>query len=205
MGDRLKRAREQSRRFDSARKAGQFFYPGTAGTTYMAHENGQNDYGPEEAARYAKVYRKSAGWLLTGEGPEEPPSADDAPDRRPVRLVGYVSAGSDAHFVPAGDLGEVDAEDLAVSPNTVAVEVRGNSLGRNWNGATVFYDHVEQRVTDNLVGSLVVAGLDDGRIVIKWLQKGSRRGRYHLVSDTEPPILDAKIVWAAKAKNVRPR
>lgn len=35
-------------------------------STYRAHENGQNDFGVEEAERYAKFYRISAAWLLTG-------------------------------------------------------------------------------------------------------------------------------------------
>ncbi|HVI30435.1 XRE family transcriptional regulator [Hansschlegelia sp.] len=37
-------------------------------STYMAHENGQNGIRPEPATKYAKAYRVSAAWLLTGEG-----------------------------------------------------------------------------------------------------------------------------------------
>jgi transcriptional regulator with XRE-family HTH domain len=35
-------------------------------STYSAHENGQNDYGPEVAENYAKAFRTSAKWLLLG-------------------------------------------------------------------------------------------------------------------------------------------
>jgi len=207
MGDRLKKARIQSGRFESARKAGQYFFPGTSGSTYMAHENGQNEYSAEDAARYAKAYRTTAGWLLTGQGPELPPEAENESSGRQVPLVGYVAAGSRAHFEPAGHLGEVDPGEIAITPQTVAVEVRGNSLGANWSGSKIFYDDridVPARFPE-LIGSLCIVGLDDGRILVKWLQKGSRRGRYHLVSETEPPIFDVKLEWAAKVRNVVPK
>ena len=37
-------------------------------STYAAHENGQNGFDPETALRYAKAFKASASWLLTGEG-----------------------------------------------------------------------------------------------------------------------------------------
>lgn len=36
-------------------------------STYSAHENGQNDFGPSEAAQYANVFKSKARWLLLGE------------------------------------------------------------------------------------------------------------------------------------------
>jgi phage repressor protein C with HTH and peptisase S24 domain len=35
-------------------------------STYMAHENGQNEFDTENAAIYAKAYKTSAEWLLLG-------------------------------------------------------------------------------------------------------------------------------------------
>lgn len=66
MGDRLKRARQNH--FESARRAALRF--GWPPSTYAAHENGQNDFSPEDAKKYAKAFKTSASWLLTGEGLE---------------------------------------------------------------------------------------------------------------------------------------
>ena len=37
------------------------------GSTYRAHENGQNNFNAEYATRYGKAYGVSASWLLLGE------------------------------------------------------------------------------------------------------------------------------------------
>lgn len=64
MGDRLKAARE--RFFPSARKAALRHH--WTYSTYAGHENGQNDFGPDEAKTYAKAFKTKGSWLLTGEG-----------------------------------------------------------------------------------------------------------------------------------------
>lgn len=63
MGDRLKEARLRTGK--SARQAAmQHNWPPS---TYAAHENGQNDFGLEDAKKYAKAFKTTAAWLLTGE------------------------------------------------------------------------------------------------------------------------------------------
>jgi len=42
-------------------------YCGWRGSTYRAHENGQNNFNVEYATLYAKAYGVSAAWLLIGE------------------------------------------------------------------------------------------------------------------------------------------
>jgi transcriptional regulator with XRE-family HTH domain len=75
MSERLKEARTKAG-YASARSAALKF--GWPVSTYGAHENGQNDYDAEAAAKYAKAYRVSPGYLLTGEDP--PISAEDRED-----------------------------------------------------------------------------------------------------------------------------
>lgn len=65
MGDRLKWARTK-KGFGSARKAA--MANGWTYSTYAAHENGQNEFGPEDAAVYGRIFGVSPGWLLTGAG-----------------------------------------------------------------------------------------------------------------------------------------
>ena len=40
---------------------------GWRSSTYRAHENGQNNFGPDSAIEYAKAYGVSAAWLLLGD------------------------------------------------------------------------------------------------------------------------------------------
>ena len=64
MSARLKEARSKAG-FKSARAAALKHH--WTVSTYAAHENGQNDFDNGWAAIYAKAYKVSAGWLLTGE------------------------------------------------------------------------------------------------------------------------------------------
>lgn len=65
MGDRLKAARLLAR-YSSAAKAAEAL--GVTPSTYRAHENGQNEFGPEEAEHYARKFGTTAAHLLTGNG-----------------------------------------------------------------------------------------------------------------------------------------
>lgn len=125
---------------------------------------------------------------------------------RTVPLVGYVGAGAAAHFYAAGDgnLGEVPAPEDA-TPETVAVEIRGDSLGSLFDQWLVFYDEVRSPVTHDLIGRLCVVGLPDDRILIKQIRPSKTPGLFHLLSNAEPPILDVEITWAAKVKSMVPR
>ncbi|MEM6900323.1 MAG: helix-turn-helix transcriptional regulator [Pseudomonadota bacterium] len=69
-GDRLKNAREAAG-YSSARSACDAFgwkYP-----TYVGHENGARGF-KGEAENYARVFRVSLEWLLTGKGSMRPAS-----------------------------------------------------------------------------------------------------------------------------------
>ena len=122
-----------------------------------------------------------------------------------VPVVGYVGAGAETEFFgEQGRYGEVRAPDGA-TPNTVAVEVRGESLGPLFDRWLVFYDDVHRPVAADLVGKLCVVGLEDGRVLVKKLQRSRTKGLFHLLSNTEAPILDVPIEWAARVKGLAPR
>lgn len=65
MGERLKKARIEAG-IESASAAAKKF--GGSVSTYLAHENGQNDYSPERAEIYASKLKVRAEWLLFGNG-----------------------------------------------------------------------------------------------------------------------------------------
>lgn len=201
-GERLRIAREK--RFKSARAAGKAM--GIAVSTYGAHERaeapGGRDYGPNEALRYGRFFGVTPEWLLTGRKPF-PSDEPEQPPSRKVRVVGYVGAGAEAHLyaVAQGDLDEVDPPP-GLTEDTVAVEIRGDSLGAFFNRWLVFYDDVRRPVTPDLIGELCIVGLEDGRILIKQIQRSKTEGLFNLISSTEKPIADVAIEWAARVNSI---
>ena len=150
----------------------------------------------------APVLETTVAWLLGAEGDEhaEPHEPSDS-----VPLVGYVAAGATAHFMPAGQLGTVDRPEWA-SPATVAVEIRGDSLGELFDRWLVYYDDVRRPVTADLIGRLCVVGLADGRVLVKKVTKGTKAGHYTLISSRqEKPIKNVQIEWAGIVKQMVPR
>ncbi|MBR1206988.1 MULTISPECIES: phage repressor protein [unclassified Bradyrhizobium] len=164
----------------------------------------------------APVLKTSAGWLLDGAGPElvEPDPhiessavlRDASRQGRFVRLIGYVGAGSEAHYyaIAQEDFQEVEAPPFSTD-QTVAVEIRGKSFGPLLDSWLVFYDDVRSPITDDMLNQTCVVGLADDRILIKHVRR-ERDGSFTLISNSnEPPIQDAKIEWAARVIGMRPR
>ena len=188
---RLEQARLR-RGFKSAKAAARRFNWNYDG--YIQHERGERGYG-KKAAEYADAYRVSLAWLLTGEGPES----------ATVPVVGYVGAGGDVVYSE-----ELDGEDTIGRPsaapeNAVAVQIRGDSLGHGFDRWYAVYDRRQAPVTENLIGVLCVVGTEDGRSLIKWVRKGSRKGRYHLVSGTGAIEEDVPLAWGAEVIDLKPR
>lgn len=194
------------RKYTSMRSAAQA--NGWNENTYKSHEQGIRRGGAlteDDAKRYARAFAVSVTWLMSGRG--EPFAAEAEPrGRRMVPLVGYVGAGAEAHYYATGDegLGEVDAPDGATE-NTVAVEIRGTSLGPLFESWLVFYDEVRDPVTPDLHGKLCVVGLPDDRVLVKRIRPSRTRGYFHLESNSEPTMNDELVAWAAKVKGMTPR
>lgn len=149
----------------------------------------------------APILKTNVNWLLNGEGDENtaPPSAS-------VAVVGFVGAGSVATLFSEGQgpFDEVEPP-FNATPNTVALGIRGTSLGPAFDEGIVFYDDVRSPVTEDLHGRLCVVGLGDGRVLVKILRSAGD-GTYHLFSNTvEEPLLNEIVAWAARVKDVRPR
>lgn len=168
-------------------------------------------------ARYLEVHEE---WLISGTGSKELTEPFDrigyaesieALSRAAsgtVPLVGYVGAGAATHYYEGIAQENLDAVPAPIdnTPKTVAVEIRGVSLGTMFDRWLVYYDDVRRPVTHDLIGKLCVVGLDDGRVLVKKIRRS--RGNDHvfdLLSETEPPIEGATILWAAKVKQLAPQ
>lgn len=125
---------------------------------------------------------------------------------RTVPLVGFVGAGATANLFAEGQgpFDEVEAPEGATD-QTVAVEIRGESLGALFDQWLVFYDDVHDPPTGRLLRKLCVVGLPDGRVLVKRLERGQLPGRFNLLSNTEPPIYDVDVEWAAQVRAMTPR
>jgi transcriptional regulator with XRE-family HTH domain len=166
---------------------------GTTRNYYVKLEGSSRRLGEQWIKSAAKVYGVDPGDIVRE-------------DQAQVPLVGYVGAGAAMTLFSEGQgpFDFVEAPDGATSA-TVAVEIRGQSLGELFDQWLVYYDDVHDSPGVSLTGRLCVVGLADGRVLVKKLQRGQLAGRFNLLSNTEPPIYDAEVVWAAKVKQLTPR
>lgn len=202
MGERLRKARIDAG-FASARSAA--VKHRWSPSTYAAHENGQNDFKPDVAAKYAKAFHTSPAWLLTGETESRTPTA--AIDG--VEIVGIAGAGELGEIdfsVNIGTLGRAPAP-IGWTVTTVALEVRGNSMRPMcYDGWYVYYDENKTEVTPDMIGEPCVICLEDDRVFIKIPYPGE--GETFNLESVNPlydTIRNARVRWAALITAFIPR
>lgn len=180
--------------------------------TYGQYENGTRPIGKDRAKQIADFFGRSVEWLLFGREPRvpaqlrPPPTIRRRAGRRVVPLVGYVGAGAEAHYYGGGDgeLGEVDAPEDSTD-DTVAVEVRGTSLGPLFERWLIYYDEVRSPITSDMYGRLCIVGLPDDRVLVKLVRPANTPGFFHLLSNNEPPLTDQEVLWGARVRSMAPR
>lgn len=174
---RLREARKAAG-FSSARQAAlamSISYP-----TYAAHENGEKGF-VRTADRYARFYRVSLEWLVTGKG-------DMRSRKTSIPLMGSVGAGSTVEMIGdacyADAIGDVDLPDTA---RTAALIVRGESQYPKWEDGDIILYSIEPEDPIRLVGQYCVAHTVNGEMLLKKLQRGTSIGRWILWSHNAPP------------------
>lgn len=189
--ERLKWAREHAG-YETAAAAAQAL--GVKEPTYMGHENGSRGFPLDRAERYARKFKVSLEWLLTGRGS---PTKGVLPT---ARAAGYIGAGAeflpvDDH-APGGGLEEVEIPP-GVPLDAVLVIVRGDSMHpRYFDGEYLFYLR-DQRPPAELLNRECVVKLPDGRMFVKMLRRGSQHGLFNLESWNASIIEDQPVDWAA--------
>jgi repressor LexA len=121
-----------------------------------------------------------------------------------VEVVGYVGGGGAIVFAEGqGPFEKVEAPPNS-TPTMVALRVRGDSMspmiGDGW---LVYYDRHDPGL-EIAAGKPYVVGLVDGRVLIKKLVHGRRKGCYDLYSVNAEPILDQAVEWIARVKAIIP-
>lgn len=182
---RLEQARI-ARGFKTARQATEFF--GWSYVTYTQHESGERGI-MRAVEKYAKAYRVSAGWLLTGEGkgpdgevftleitdeptppvkPKPnasfPPRYQAFPQDHSIPLLGQTAGGPNGRFVLNGtEVGRVFCPPMLEGvEGAYAVMVFGTSMEpRYFAGETVWVNpHLPVRAGDDVIAQLIEDGED---------------------------------------------
>lgn len=117
-----------------------------------------------------------------------------------ISIVGRVGASTDGAVLQTtdhGPFGEIEAP-LGSRGSEVAVEVSGHSMGLYApDGSLILYDDRHDPPHDDMLGHVCVVGLPDGRVLVKRLLRGSRRGLFDLESLVGETLQDQRIEWAA--------
>lgn len=198
---------ERASRLKEARKAVGFKRAGDAAEslgvpypTYAAHENGSRAYDNDAAAHYARRYRVSLDWLLTGKGPSQLPE-------KMVQIVGKAGAGPDGTVLFAdsdGYFGEVPAP-IGSTDTTAALEVQGESMhGLANDGWLIFYDDPVPPSEDHM-GEPCVCWLEDSRVLVKIPQPTKNPGLFNLESVNAPTMRDVAVRAFALVTDIKPR
>lgn len=124
---------------------------------------------------------------------------------RQVPIVYQVGAGAEVHSMLSAEVFDyVEGLDNA-TPATVAGQIQGSSMGSMFDGWLVFWDDMRCPVTPDLLGTICVVALHDDRILVKKVEASRTPGLFHLMSNTEPPMLDVPLLWAARVTGMKPR
>jgi len=192
---RLRQARIAAGFKSAAEAAARFGWPYA---TYSQHERGQAGI-PRAAADYAKAFKVSEAWLLTGEGGDETYPT--------VHLVGFAGAGPDGTVLFAeGDVyfGDVPAP-VDATASTKALGVKGDSMrGVANDGWLIYYDD-PIAPTEEHMGEPCVCWLEDGRVLVKTPYPGSGPGLFHLESVNAPMMRDMPVRSFALVTDIKPR
>ncbi len=194
--DRLRQARERAK-FPSATAAAKRF--NWTVTTYMSHENGQTPVPARVAAKYAKAFKVSAGWLLTGEGPMDAQNL--------AKLMGRIGAGAEIRpefeQIPDDGLEEIELP-FSIGVDAIAFEVDGDSMLPRYDDRSLIVCSSGPRNPDDFIGAEVAVRTAKGQHYLKTLRPGSRKGLYNLESFNAKLIPDVKIAWVGEILAVIP-
>lgn len=188
MGNNLKKIRED-RGLTLLQMAG---HMGVSRSHYIKFERGERGIDVKYIQNLAEALKMPQGEIIE--------------EKDPIPIVGYVGASSEAVFFEEGQgpFGEAPSIDGAM-PSTVAVEIRGTSLGPIFDRWLAYYDDLRTPPTSDLVGKLCVVGLEDERVLIKYVARSRGYNRFDLSSNTEQPMFDVLLRWAAEVKDMKPR
>jgi phage repressor protein C with HTH and peptisase S24 domain len=192
--DRLRKVREKAG-YKSARAAAIRF--GWTVSTYASHENGQTPVPQEAAKTYAKAFKSSPAWILTGEGHEGAQNV--------VKIMGLIGAGGvispEYEQVPEEGLSEIEAP-FPLPDDAIAFQVEGNSMWPRYDPGDVVICRNREADPLSLVGIEVAVRTTKGLRYLKRILRGKSRELFDLESYNAEPIRGVRIAWVSEVNAV---
>lgn len=165
--------------------------------TYRAHENGGRGLKKDVAERYAKAFRISPAWLLTGEGKMERGNV--------VAVRGRIGAGAEIspedEQVPPEGLYEIEAP-FPVPDDAIAFEVVGDSMWPRYDPGDVIVCWKPGISPLEVLGWEAAVKTADGKRFLKRVLRGAEKNTFDLESYNTPPIRGVHIEWCASIQSV---
>lgn len=169
--------------------------------TYVQHESGTRGISKDKAERYGRAFGVDPSWLLYGKGRQGRSTEVLVP------IIGRVGADAEGTVIysTADETDEMTPPPPGGSAESVALKVVGYSMGE-WapDGSLIYMESQRTPPTPEMIGYPVVVELEDGRVLLKRLLKGSGPGLYDLESRSGPTIADVRIRWAAEVTAIVP-
>ena len=196
-GKRLRWARE--RFFRSARAAALAL--NVSVSTYNSHERagepGAREYDEEDALKYARKFRVSASWLLTGEGKANRSTA--------VSIVGLVGLGDQIQWEEGSDLalGEIDLP-YALPEGCFALEARGSSQYPRVRDGEVVIARWTASPPEQMVGHEVVLQTKESVYLLKTLKRHDGNGHFTIGSHNAPDEEGIEVERVAEVMSIVP-
>ena len=190
--DRLKAARLAAG-FETAASAA--LAMGVKAPTYTHHENGTAGLS-RSGERYARFFRVSLDWLLTGRG--EMKMKRDEPGLA-IPILGVVGAGAGVEMIEdeAGLNGQHEIQ-MPAQGNIGALVVRGDSQYPRFRDGEIILFDPRPALPETLQGRYAVVQTVDGRRLIKILRRSRAGGdnRWTLESHNAPPEENVQLLGA---------
>lgn len=161
---------------------------------YIHHENGTRGLG-RQAERYARFFRVSLEWLLTGRGEMRP-----RPRRHLIPVLGKVGAGAQVYM--PDDLANEPLDEIELDfDGDFALQVEGDSQYPRFCHGEWLICGGEPVPPERLIGRYAVVQCEnDGRRLVKMIERGARPGAYDLVSHNAPVMRGVTLIGAWRIK-----
>ncbi|MEC5289424.1 MULTISPECIES: helix-turn-helix domain-containing protein [unclassified Aurantimonas] len=122
---------------------------------------------------------------------------EEIDDADMIPIVGRAGAATDGKVAYAdgqGHFGHVPRP-RGASPNTVALEIHGGSMGYLADGSIVLYSERHPMPLPDMIGQAVIVGLPGDMVLLKRLLRGSEPGLWDLESINGPILPDQRVDW----------
>lgn len=167
--------------------------------TYKSRELGFRGISDQsEVRKYARAFRVSFIWLLTGEG-------NPTEQAQKVQVMGFIGAGAeimpDFEQLPPEGLFEIETM-IPMPDGAIAFEVDGDSMWPRYDPGDVVICWREGTPIEEVLGYEAAVRTSDGHRYLKRVLRGSQAHTYDLESHNSAPIRGVRLEWVSGVGHV---